>query len=813
MVSRKFINYGTLILAIGVFVVLFFLKQNDSIKSVSGLDLPLYTNKNNWVADSFGAIDYYEFSGLKKPPLPPLEALKTFQLEEGFEIELVACEPMITSPVAMDVDADGRLWVVDMPSYMPVYDKNEEETVKLERVPEGRVVVLDDTDNDGMMDVSYEFYSGLILPRAIKVLKDGILVGTPPDLWFIRDTTGDGRGDVKELVSRNYGDPNTTIVTATLPSGLLWGMDNWIHSTGDGLESYRKINGKWESRYFERLGAWGLTQDSWGRLYSGSNTRPLRTHLVPYGYSNRHPKFDLTKGVDESIAPYEPLWPAHVTGVNRGYRVGVVTRKDGTLRQYTAATSPLIYRGDNFDSSYRENAFTPEPAGNLIKRFVVDWKPDKLDVNVKFAYDGREFLTSTDERFRPVNLYNAPDGSIYVVDMYRGIIEYVRFITDHLLNYTIENGLHKANGPYGRIYRIKKEKTGDLNHPVQLSSLNPESLLEYFRHKNGWYRDQAQQILVQCSPKEIIPQLENMVLNDSEYQYARLHALWTLEGYSRSHYDSEQLINIAIKAMEIPISRIQASAIRILEPMLPSKSFDIISFLEKKDILKFPVPVQLQLMGTLGEVPGDEALDLMAQMIDNSLDSSNFIYFKEMMLTSIYQKEIQMADLLRNKYSWDSIKNKECEKLLLIIENSVQDVENTDLTHFSKYEQKLFDQGQLYYATCKECHGEKGQGIGGVGPSLAGSNWAQEDPEIVARILLQGFSGGAKERGEDISGVMPRHDYLTDETIASILTFVRNSWGNKASSVNPEQIGQTRSVVGLQKRDYWTPDNLRKIKK
>jgi hypothetical protein len=132
-------------------------------------------------------------------------------------------------------------------------------------------------------------------------LNDGVLIGEPPNVWYIRDTTGDGKGDSRELVYEEYGDPNVTNVES-LPNGLMWGMDNWLHNVDIGAAALRQIDGAVAcKRPFERLGQWGVTQDDWGHIYSASNPRPLLDSLtVPFSYSHRHPLFDLSEGMNES---------------------------------------------------------------------------------------------------------------------------------------------------------------------------------------------------------------------------------------------------------------------------------------------------------------------------------------------------------------------------------------------------------------------------------------------------------------------------------------------------------------------------------
>ncbi|MGM0507086.1 MAG: DUF7133 domain-containing protein, partial [Bacteroidota bacterium] len=363
------------------------------------------------------SIDYREWSDLVKPPLPPREALQLFELEEGFEVELVASEPDVVDPVAMDIDRDGNLWIAEMISYMPVWDRSDEETSVRERVPQGRIVVLSDSDADGKADRRRVFADGLILPRAIKVLDRGVLIAEPPRLWYYQDTTGDGIADRKEVVSDRYGDPDVANVEH-MPNGLLWAMDNWIHSADQGAVSVKTGEQGWQVREFEALPQWGLSQDDWGRLISSQNSRAVTSHLVPYGYSGRHPDVRVTKGIYESLAESEIVWPPHATGVNRGYRTGIQVREDGTLLRITAASGAHSYRGDQFGEAFYGDIFVAEPAANLIRRYTgLNEDPGAIDETARHPYEDREFLTTSDERFRPVNLYTGPDGALYIIDM------------------------------------------------------------------------------------------------------------------------------------------------------------------------------------------------------------------------------------------------------------------------------------------------------------------------------------------------------------------------------------------------------------
>ena len=174
------------------------------------------------------------------PPLPPDQAMKTFYMPPGYRLELVASEPLVQDPIVIDFDADGRMWIVEMPTFQPEDDL----AAASERDPACRVVVLEDTDDDGKADKRTVFMDGLVLPRAIKVLDRGVLIGEPPNLWLARDTNGDLKADTKDLVTDTYGRADGNIEHNA--NSLFWAMDNWIYtSEHDGY--VRLKNGRFET--------------------------------------------------------------------------------------------------------------------------------------------------------------------------------------------------------------------------------------------------------------------------------------------------------------------------------------------------------------------------------------------------------------------------------------------------------------------------------------------------------------------------------------------------------------------------------------
>ncbi|MFP6902796.1 MAG: hypothetical protein VCB81_03960, partial [Verrucomicrobiia bacterium] len=380
---------------------------------------------------------------MKVPPAPtltPAQALKSFKLAPGFRIEIAAADPLVHDPVAMAFDADGRMWVVEMRAFMPNVDGTGEDART------GRVGVLEDTDGDGRMDKRTDFLTGLQMPRAIALVKGGVLVAEPPMLWFCEDTDGDLKADKKTVVLKNYASQGPVEHT---DNGLMLGLDNWLYNA-KSTKRLRFVDGKWVLNNTRFRGQWGITQDNYGRIYYNNNSNPLYGDLIAGHYSVRNPHHPSRHGVNVPFFNERTVWTARVNpGINRGYQKPML--RDGHLATWTAACGPVIYRGDQYPVAMVGDAFIPEPSGNMIRHQRITWKPDGTPV-ARNAYDKAEWLTSTDERFRPVNMVNGPDGCLYIVDMYRGILQHKHYVTSFLRKQIIERKLDAPIG-LGRIYR------------------------------------------------------------------------------------------------------------------------------------------------------------------------------------------------------------------------------------------------------------------------------------------------------------------------------------------------------------------------
>lgn len=569
------------------------------------------------------------------PPLAPAEALKSFRLAAGFKLELVASDPLIGDPVAMTIGPDGRMWVVEMRGYMPDLDGRGEDA------PVGRVVILEDRDGDGRMDHRTVFKDQLIMPRAILLVGDGALIGAPPKLWHCRDTNGDGQADETTEVASDYGiqtDPKRPEIAnpENAPNGLLWAVDNWIYSA-QYSRRFRCDEGEWITSPAASRGQWGLSQDDDGHLFYNSNSDQLRADILPSRYLWRNPNLRRPSGVTVKVAAEQFVWPARVNpGINRGYQTNML--RDGKLKEFTAACAPWIYRGDLLGSEFYGNAFVCEPAGNLIKRNLLSSGQGTL--RAREAYHEAEFLASTDERFRPVGLYTGPEGALYIVDMYRGVIQHRISLTTYLRRQAGDRRLDQPVG-LGRIYRIVPEGRSPIVKPG-LHQETPEQWVAHLSRENSWWRETAQRLLVERNDARVVPALATLAAAGAS-PLGRSHALWTLQGMGR--LDSVT----ATTALNDLDARVRAVAVRVCEPFFKSgQRPEVLPRLIAMTDDPSPL-VQQHLALILGEA-GDKEADLaIAKLVRNAPETA---FLHDAAISSLSGRELELLDHLLSDQTW-----------------------------------------------------------------------------------------------------------------------------------------------------------------
>ncbi|WP_417387673.1 PVC-type heme-binding CxxCH protein [Gimesia sp.] len=468
-------------------------------------------------------------------PRTPEEALKSFKIHPDFEIQLVAAEPLVRDPVAMCFDARGRAYVVEMPEYN---DANKEgySSVKL----------LEDTDGDGQFDKSYPFLSDMTLPTAVFSYKGGVFVGAPPYVYYCKDTDGDRIADVREVVMTGFGRDKGD---EGMINSFRWGLDNKIHfSTGiDGgnvtlaADKEKKVyNTKGrgvildpETRTIELTtggGQHGMSLGNWNREFVCANSIPMQVLMYDDRYIARNP-YLAPPAAPVSIAPGGKFTKLLRISQVEPWRVlrsrirAASERGDYEKGQpsgfFTAATGITVYRGGAWPAEYQGNLFVGEPANNLVYRAAP--KPDGLSLVAPRADQDAEFLASTDVWFRPVQFENGPEGALYVLDMYRELIEGAPFIPEEVIKHLDPVGGQDK----GRIYRIVP-KGFQQPELAELTKLSSQELVALLESDNGWTRDTAQRLLYERQDTSVASELKQLAAGSSK-PITRATALWSLQ--------------------------------------------------------------------------------------------------------------------------------------------------------------------------------------------------------------------------------------------------------------------------------------------
>jgi mono/diheme cytochrome c family protein/glucose/arabinose dehydrogenase len=800
-------------------------------------------------------------------PVPFLtgeEAIATMHLAPGFRMELVAEEPMVEHPVAMTFDGDGRMWVAEMRGYMPDAQATNE------RAPVGRISVLEDTDGDGRADKRTVFLDNLVLPKAISIIRDGVLVGAAPNLIFCRDTNGDGVCDQQTTLATDYGGKNNPENDG---NGLIPTLDNWMYSASYP-QRLKFSAGKWISDPIPSFGQFGVTQDNFGRLFHNSNSDHLRGSVVAPHYVDRNPNY-RGAGANEQIAKDQTIWPSHGTVENRGYQPNTL-RADGTLRSCTSACGPTIYRGGLFPAPYDNAAFICEVTPNVIKCDLITDNGGGV-LSAKNAFDKSEFVASEHERFRPVNCLTGPDGALYVIDMHHGLIQHATHLTTYAKNQYLARELQK-HLMAGRIYRILPDNVKPFPKP-ELSKAPLKDLIATLSHPNGWWRDTAQRLLVERGDFHAVPGLKK-VISGSDYPLARLHALWTLEGLN---FIDPATVKVAFADRD---PKVRAAAIRVSEPILNSaRRTDIVPALMKLASDTNP-DVQLQFALTASPLGTPESDAVVIQILSQS---ANNIYIRDAAITGLRGRELEFLQHLLTSASTDRPSNRdvlkglaECiategkpqrvAKLVDLISTQNQatqlallegfpkpikgrrpraimlDAEPTSLVSLSKSaadplkasianafetihwpgqpgyvpppppraltpgEQQRFESGKLVYAnTCNQCHKPDGRGQEGLAPPLLDSEWLLGPESRPIRIVLAGLHGPIGVSGKTYNLEMPSFGALKDNDIAAVLTYVRRNWDHTADPVAPEAVKKIRQDLSGRSMPY-TERELLKVK-
>jgi putative membrane-bound dehydrogenase-like protein len=467
-------------------------------------------------------------------PLRPSQELSTFHLAGGLRMELVAAEPEIESPVAMAFDEDGRLWVVEMRDYPngPTAGAG----------PQGRIRVLEDRDGDGRYEHSTIFADRLLFANGLLPWGDGVLVTAAPQILWLRDTDGDGRADRREVLFEGFmaGNPQLRV------SHPILGLDGYVYVANGLLGGKVRRAGKnnrtvdlggrdfrFDPRQPDRheavsgMGQYGNYFDDWGRRFVCDNRHHLRHIVLENHYLKRNP-YLAVPDVLEDVSDLE------LGEAGAGARVYPRSRNWTTSNlhagHFTSACSVFIYRGDLLPSEYRGSAFTCEPAGNLVHREVLRDKGATFRSHP--APKDAEFFASSDDWCRPVFLADGPDGGLYLVDMYRAVIEHPEWMPEELKQRPDLN----LGKDLGRIWRIVPENHHARALRPKLSKATNTELVRLLEHDNAWWRTTAQRLLLQRGDSKAVEPLHRLA-ESSQKPAARMTATWLLDCLNRLDKD------------------------------------------------------------------------------------------------------------------------------------------------------------------------------------------------------------------------------------------------------------------------------------
>ncbi len=708
----------------------------------------------------------------------PVDQAKAFILPPGYRMELVASEPDIVNPVAVEFDGNGRMFVVEMRTYMLDADGRDK------FAPESRISRWESIRGDGVYDRHTGFVDGLVLPRMVLPFgADSILTNETDsnDVLKFTDTDGDGRADRREVFYSGVGHAGNL---EHQQSGFLWGLDNWIYSTYNAFRFRWAPSGILREPTGVNFGQWGLAQDDDGKMWfveAGGENGPMNFQ-VPIHYG----QFSIGGALEPD---FRVVWPAPGIGDTQG-GMARVRMPAASLNHFTATTGPQIVRGDRLPPDLLGDLLIAEPVGRLIRRAKIGRREGVTEL--RNAHPGSEFLTSTDMLFRPVNIKTAPDGTVFIVDMYRGIIQESEWTQpgSYLRTKIEQYQLDKVVG-HGRIWRLRydgvptraataasPERAGvpgiaiDLTRPRMLDETSAE-LVSHLDHPNGWWRDTAQQLLVLRQDRSVVTALVAMARNSPSI-LGRVHAMWTLEGLGALR---PELVRDLLADSN---PRLRMQALRASETLYKAgdRSFEADYHRALADV---DVDVALQGMLTLSVVKAPASAQAIRQTMERH-----------------QARGLQAIG-----------------KTLVSRATTASAIAGGRGGPGATAEQRAqMDRGRTaYLGTCVTCHGDDGRGTPLEGappgtrraPALEGSPRVAGHRDHVIKILLHGLTGPLD--GRTYTEVMIPMGGQSDTWLADVASYVRNAFGNSAPFITPAEVAAVRRATSA-RTSAWTAAEL-----
>ena len=674
------------------------------------------------------------------------DALKKLEVAPGYKIELFASEkefPDLANPVQLSFDNKGRLWVATMPSY-PHYRPGDAR-------PDDRLVILEDTDQDGKADKQTIFADGLHLPVGFELAAEGVYISQGTNLMLFRDEDGDDRADSREVILSGFDDHDTHHAHSAYtgdPSGAIYmGEGVFLHTNVETpYGPVRATNGGFyrynpQRRHLERTAQlsipnpWGIAFDDWGQNFFAETSGPDVRWMMP-----------------GSVKP----------------RYGVATHKSVNLIEENHRVRPTS--GLEFVSSRH---FPDDVQGDLLINNTIGFLGTKQHTMVDdgTGYKSRhrlDLVQSEDKNFRPVDMEFAPDGSLYLVDWHNVLIGHMQ---------------HNARDPlrdhvHGRIYRITYPSR-PLVEPAKVAGASIPELLENLKLPEFRTRYRTRRELRGRNPEEVLPSLRTWVANlnieDEKYDHHLVEALWVSWGLNRVDE------NILHQVFQSKDHRARAAAVRVLR------------------------------------YAGHQISDQAAWLMKAASDEHGRVRLEALIAASWLDKEAGLPIVMEaGKHPLDAWMVHAYETALAHLQGKSVEEKKAEAvtTNLEGKERELFIEGKEIYARegfCMTCHQPDGTGLSASGfPPLAGTLWVEGSEERLIKLVLKGLQGPMEVSNTKYSGQVPMTPFegmLNDEEVAAVLTYVRNSFGNKAPAVTPEKVKAVRAAT-KDKEGFYSPADL-----
>ena len=541
-------------------------------------------------------------------PKSPREAMAAFETPPGFEMQVVASEPQIREPIVVTYDENGLMYAAEYLKFPSHGGKSDG--------PDGRIRLLRDTDGDGHYETSQIFADGLAWPTGICCWDGGVYVVAAPDIWYLKDTDGDGSADVREKIFTGFGFRNDEGTA----NNLYWGLDHWIYGAGSnsGGEIQNLMNTQTKpvsirgrdfrfhpkTREFQAISGseqFGNAMDDWGNRFLSQNSKPAVHVVLPSKNLKRNPylpvpstKTNIWKGNTiyraSAIEPWRLARTKLRLADKRNYPAPSVAHD-----VFSGCSGVNIYRGSVYPKEFHGNLFVGDVQGNLIHRRVL--KQDGVTFSSERVEKESEFLRSTDNWFRPANLVNAPDGTFHIVDMYRETIE----TPDSMVPEILKMVDFRSGHDHGRVYRLAPKGFQPPPPPALGKATTPE-LVKTLRNPNGWWRDTASRLLFERGDQSALAQLR-VLLKTSELAVARLHALHAIAGLGGLEES-----DLAF-ALSDQFPGIREHALRLFRPGFAELREKVVSLAKDEDIR-----VRYQAAFSLGDLEGEDVVGALAKI-------------------------------------------------------------------------------------------------------------------------------------------------------------------------------------------------------